>query len=65
MFAFFEEYLTEIVIGLAVVFLRLTGHKDKAEKLKSKIKQQEKKVAKELTKVDKDMTKLEEMKKEV
>lgn len=65
MWQFFEEYLTEIVIGLAVVFLRLTGHKDKAEKLKAKIKKQEKKVAKDLTKADKDMTKLEEMKKEV
>lgn len=65
MLDFLEEYLTEFLIALAVLFLRLTGNKDKAEKLKAKIKKQEKKVEKDLVKSQKDMTKLEELKKEV
>lgn len=64
MLEFIEENVTEILITIGIIFLKLTGNSDKAEKLKKKLKKQEKKVAKELLKADKDMQKLEEMKKE-
>lgn len=64
MFGFIEEYISEILITIGIIFLKLTGNSDKAEKLKKKLKKQEKKVATDLAKAEKDMQKLEEMKKE-
>ena len=65
MFEFIEEYVSEILITIGIIFLKLTGNNDKAEKLKKKLKKQEKKVACDLAKAEKDMQKLEEMKKEI
>lgn len=64
MFEFIEEYVSEILITIGIIFLKLTGNSDKAEKLKKKLKKQEKKVATDLAKAEKDMQKLEAMKKE-